>query len=205
MVDKRDLVLLVADKNMQFALHGALERPAALGMRPISFEIRTHLRRDGGVRKDGPEMLALEKSRFAHALLVMDFEGSGAGNLDAAALESDLDKRLQPNFGDKGKAIVIEPELDIWMWGSDRAIEEVLRWPLQTPIRDFLQKQGFELRSDGKPRRPKEALEALIPIHKMPRSSALYEKIAGKISLDRCTDPAFGRLKACLLSWFGQR
>ncbi len=201
----KDLILLVADKNMQFALHGALERPASLGIRPITFEFRSHSGRDGGVRTTGPELLALERRRFSHALLVMDMEGSGAGGQDAARLESQLDQRLQDAWGDKGKAIVIEPELDIWMWGSDNAIQDVLCWPLEVAIRDWLLNHGFELGADRKPCRPKEALEALIPIHRMPRSSALYRKITGRISLERCTDKAFVRLRSRLASWFGYR
>lgn len=34
----KDLVLVVADKNMHFALRGALSRPEAMGIRPITVE-----------------------------------------------------------------------------------------------------------------------------------------------------------------------
>jgi hypothetical protein len=37
-----------------------------------------------------------------------------------------------------------------------------------------------------------------------PRSSVLYEQITGKISLNRCVDPAFLRLKDALQFWFPQ-
>ena len=53
----KDLFILVADKNAEYALKGALARPEALGIRPIEFEIRTHPGRDGGTRKTGPELL----------------------------------------------------------------------------------------------------------------------------------------------------
>ena len=32
----KDLILVVADKNMHFALRGALNRPEALGIRPAA-------------------------------------------------------------------------------------------------------------------------------------------------------------------------
>ena len=35
----KDLVILVADKNAQFALKGALGRPEALGIGPIEYEL----------------------------------------------------------------------------------------------------------------------------------------------------------------------
>ena len=66
----KDLVLLVADKNIQYALKGALGRPEALGIRPIEFEFRVHPGRDGGTRKSGPEVLALEQRRFQHGLQI---------------------------------------------------------------------------------------------------------------------------------------
>lgn len=43
----QDLVVLVADKNMQFALQGALARPQALGIRPLTYAFRPHMGRDG--------------------------------------------------------------------------------------------------------------------------------------------------------------
>lgn len=100
----KDLALLVADKNAQFALRGALQRSEALGIRPIEFEFRVHPGRDGGARKSGPEVLALERRRFRHALLVFDFEGSGTDLPDALALEAQLDDRLQARWSGAAKA-----------------------------------------------------------------------------------------------------
>jgi hypothetical protein len=132
----KDLLLLVADKNAQFALKGALARPAALGIRGISFDVRVHVGRDGGARKSGPEMLALERRRFTHALLVLDFEGSGAEQPDALGLEAELDVRLAGDWEERAKSIVISPELDIWMWGSSNALRQILEWSLDQDIRD---------------------------------------------------------------------
>ena len=197
-----DLFLLVADKNMDFALKGALERPQALEIRPLQYQIRTHPGRDGGMRKSGPEILALERRSFSHALLVLDFEGSGTDLMSSRALEAQLDERLKRVWDTQAKAIVIEPELDTWMWGSDNAIEEVIHWPPGHAIRAWLREHGFELRSNGKPDRPKEALESLLRQVKLPRSSALYQDIARKISLRRCQDAAFQRLRTQLAAWF---
>ena len=57
----QDLVVMVADKNAQFAIQGVLNRPEAMGIRRIQFKFRVHVGRDGGARKSGPEMLALGK------------------------------------------------------------------------------------------------------------------------------------------------
>lgn len=198
----QDLVVLVADKNMQFALKGALLRPQALGIRPITHEFRSHMGRDGGVRSTGASVLASEHGRFQHALMLLDFEGCGQEDVDPLTLEAQLDQALQAVWGARAKAIVISPEVDAWVWGSDNVMREVLTWPLESPIRDWLRERGFSFDAAGKPQRPKEALNAMRPVHKQARSSALYEKITSRISLANCTDAAFVRLKSQLQVWF---
>lgn len=198
----QDLVLLVADKNMQFALRGALVRPQALGIRSLSFDFRTHMGRDGGVRATGADVLNGERSRFSHALMVLDHEGSGREGVAVPALEAELDQRLQVAWGDRAKAIVIAPEVDVWLWGANNALREAFHWPENGSIRDWLRGKGFDFSADGKPTRPKEALDAMVPVHKQPRSSALYEKITSRISLQNCQDAAFVRLRSQLQEWF---
>jgi len=198
----KDLFILVADKNSEFALKGALARPEALGIHPIQFEIRPHVGRDGGARKTGAEVLALQKRQYHHGLLIFDFEGSGTDLPDAHSLEAELDAKIARLWSDSAKAIVIDPELDIWVWGSDNAIEAAIDWPAGKRLREWLHEQGFAFDANEKPIRPKEALEAALNIPKQPRSSALYQHIASSISLARCKDAAFVRLKQRLQEWF---
>ena len=192
---------MVADKSMQFSLQGGLERPRSLGIYPIKFDFRQHPGRDGGTRTSGAQLLALERNRFSHALLVLDHEGSGSRETPLE-LERSLDEQLAETWGEYGKAIVISPELDVWMWGSDNKLSEILRWPKPEPIRQWLQGQGFEFEVNGKPQRPKEALEAVFPVCRLPRSAALYQKITSSMSLSRCEDAAFHRLRERLQTWF---
>jgi hypothetical protein len=197
-----DLVVLVADKNMEFAIKGAIERPHALGITPISFQFRSHSGRDGGVRSTGASLLRLERRRFRHALMVLDFEGCGAQEREAMELEQRLDEELRGDWGDHAKAIVIDPELDIWIWGSDNALQHVFGWAKPTPIRKWLNLHSFGLSDSGKPIRPKEALTAVLRECGRPRSSANYFRVASKISLPRCTDHSFQRMRERLQKWF---
>lgn len=147
-------------------------------------------------------MLALERRRFRHALLVLDFEGSGTDLPDAEALEAQLDERLFAQWRGAAKAIVIEPEVDVWVWGGDNALEAAIEWPAVQPVREWLRDRNFTFEATGKPTRPKEALEAALRVPGLPRSSALYQTIAEKISLRRCGDEAFIRLRNQLIEWF---
>jgi hypothetical protein len=201
----KDLAILTPDKNTQFALMGALGRHEALVIRPIKFEFIVHPGRDGGVRKTGAELLRLERKDFSHALLLLDFEGSGTAYGDAITLEKELDIKLAKDWGADGKAIVIQPELDIWMWGTDNVVERAIGWPADGPrLRDWLRGRGFEIDYKGKPARPKEALEGALRVSKRPRSSALYEEISRTVSLAKCSDDAFLRLRKQLADWFPQ-
>lgn len=198
----QDLVVLVADKNMQFALQGAFGRPQALGVRPFTYEFRSHMGRDGGVRTTGADVLAREAARFHHALMLLDFEGCGQEDGDPLVLEEQLDRKLNSVWGLNAKTIVISPEVDIWLWGNDNVLRGALHWPQDGSIRDWLRGKGFEFNADDKPVRPKEALDAMRPVHKQARSSAMYEKVTKRISLQNCTDLAFARLRVQMQSWF---
>jgi hypothetical protein len=50
--------------------------------------------------------------------------------------------------------------------------------------------------------RPKEALEKALYAARKPRSSAIYQSLAEMVSLARCSDRAFIKLKETLRKWF---
>src|SRR5437762_1447368 len=89
----RDLVVLVPDKNTEYAVRGALGREQSLGIRPVDFSVIVDPGRDGGVRRRGTQILRVERQQFTHAVLIFDYEGSGAA-IPAADLENELDAAL---------------------------------------------------------------------------------------------------------------
>lgn len=201
MASVADLVVLAADKNMEFILRAGFDRPEALGIRLIDARIQVHPFSDGGVRTSGSNVLSHLSRQYDHAVMILDFEGSGATGT-AIDLESHLDTQLAPSWQNRAKAIVIEPELESWVWGSDNALKQVLRWREATGIRKWLNENGFSFTGEGKPERPKEAFESILRQLKRPRSSALYHRVGTHISLEKCTDPAFRRLRDQLQQWF---
>lgn len=59
------------------------------------------------------------------------------------------------------------------------------------------------MRTPGiKPVRPKEAMEDALRSVRLPRSSALYRQLAQQVSLSRCTDESFLKLRKILQTWF---
>ncbi len=112
----------------------------------------------------------------------------------------------QNGWADHSAAIVIDPELEAWVWGNYAQVEDVLGWQQGGEgLRQWLIQKGFLQPPQLKPEHPKEALERALRILKKPRSSAIYHDLATGVSFDRCIDPAFQKLKQTLQNWFPPR
>ncbi len=200
----KDLIALVADTNMRFALKGILSRPKSLRIRPLSYDIpNDYLNNDPGLLNEGYKFLRLKQNLYHHALLIFDREGCGKETLSRIELERIAEEQIQnTGWEDRAAAIVIDPELENWVWSDSPHVGIALGWNKTTPIQDWLSSRGFTFTKERMPNNPKEAVQAvLLETHKH-RSSNIYQQIASTASLDRCSDPAFLKLKSTLQSWF---
>src|SRR5260221_9592703 len=68
--------------------------------------------------------------------------------------------------------------------------------PDRQGLRAWLEESGFLRAGRSKPVKPKEAWKQALRLRKKPRSSALFQDLAGTITLAGCVDSAFGKLKA---------
>jgi len=203
---KKDLLVLVADRNMEAAVAGVLSRYRSLGVRAVEADIQRHPEKDSGCRVAGVEYLSAFINQYEHGLLMFDHEGCGQETLSAKDLEVEIGSALaHAGWGDKAAAIVLEPELESWVWSDSPHVAEELGWAGRQPsLRSWLSQQGFWPQDAIKPHRPKEALEAALRQVRKPRSSAIYQGLAEKVSLKRCTDRGFLRLKRVLSEWFAR-
>ena len=55
-----------------------------------------------------------------------------------------------------------------------------------------------------KPPQPKEALLAALRGKRIPFSAQLFRQLGEQVSVQRCTDPAFAKLRVTLTQWFGE-
>lgn len=200
---QRDLILLVADGNMKAATTGLLSRPLALSIREVDAQVVVHPERDPGCFVRAPEFLRPLRSRFAHAVVMLDCEGSGRESLGRAEMERDLTARLSPDWGEHAAALVLDPELEVWLWSGSPHVDHALGWAGRTPdLRTWMVKDGLLGANEVKPDRPKEAVEKALRVARKPRSSALYRKLAERVSLRTCQDVAFTRFGEILRGWF---
>lgn len=202
-----DLVILAAGKNESEIVRTLVEqRHRSLGIRPIRCSVLNHPRRDPGCLRESPQILQTYLTRAARALVVFDWEGSGREEQTAAELEEEVTATLEVRgWTDRCTVIVIAPELETWLWTSSPHVSRILGWGDDyEALVENLKDRGFRF-VDGKPDRPKEAVEFCLREKRVQRSSALYGEIAAKVSLTRCVDRSFQKLRSTLIKWFGTR
>lgn len=202
----KDLVLLVADKNMEGALKGLLSRPTALGIKSLSFDLYVHPERDPGCFLRSHEFLKHSVDRYSYAIVLFDREGSGQEAIGRLSLESQVEERLQETgWSGRAVAVAIDPELEIWVWSDSPNVEIVLGWERSsTPLRSWLKEQGLWREGEIKPGKAKQAVDEALRRARKPRSSALYFQLAQRVSTDRCVDPSFQKLRDHLKTWFAE-
>ena len=198
------LLSLVADKNMAAAISGLLLRPEALGIMPVDHEVIVHPERDPGCFHHGPEFLRGMRSRARHGLVVLDHAWRGVPADSGPELESQLEDRMaRAGLLDWAKAVVIEPELEAWVFSGSRHVSEQLGWAGRNPcMREWLERRGHWPSIEHKPPDPKAAMERVLRKSRTPRSSSIYRELAAKVSTKNCQDRSFVRFRQILREWF---
>ena len=98
--------------------------------------------------------------------------------------------------------VVIDPELEMWVWADSPVVAEVLRTPWEE-MRALAKQSGYWRQGQAKPQEPKALLEAVLRQQRRPRSAAIFQELARRLGLASCTDPAFVLLRETLAKWFG--
>lgn len=100
------------------------------------------------------------------------------------------------------RVIVIDPELEEWIWQRNVNIANAIGFRSQTEmLADPHVKEAWP-NDRRKPINPKETLDAVLRKNRIPRTSSLYETLTGRASIRGCADPAFNELREALQQWF---
>jgi len=197
----KDLVVLVADRNMEVAVKTLIEkRYKSLGIRQVQADFFVHPRRDAGVFLEAHIFLQPHCNKYYYALVMFDHEGCGQENRPAWQVEQEVKERLeQTGWQGRCEVIVLEPELEAWVWSSSPHVPEALGL---TPEQMQQILQRFPQNRLGKPQRPKEAMEECLRQAKIPRSSSIYAELAETVGLKNCVEPSFVKFRKTLQEWF---
>jgi hypothetical protein len=200
-----DLVILAADGAIAAALEGILSRRDALAIRLPAFKIFTHMHRDPGCFLEAHNFLRPFARDCKHGLVVFDRKGSGQESRTRVEIQEDVTRRLAANaWTDRAKAIVIDPELEAWVWSDSPQVDRCLGWSARSPaLREWLSNQGLWDPSMTKPQNPELAFVRALREVRKPMSSSIFSDLARSVSLLRCRDEAFAELRGTLTMWFG--
>lgn len=214
-MSKRDLFVVVADLDAENAIKTLLHgRQEALQIR-LDFNPERHpqgdlLRysgRDSGCYKDAVDLLRPPQNTHWHALLIFDRDGCGAEGKSRVEIERAVEEQLYRSGWTQGDVavIVIEPELEAWVWANSPRVAEVLGWRNErSELREFLNHRDLWHEGAVKPSDPKEALKQSLRRKGKQRVAPLFSELASKVGLGRCQDPAFAKLRSTLSNWFGR-
>jgi hypothetical protein len=203
-VTLKDLIVLTADLDAKLGIGTVLRRAAALRIRELSSDVIRHDRRDNGVFREAPEQLRSQLRNYSFAVVICDREGCGREPLTRKQIEENLETRLQANgWVDRACAIVIDPELEAWLWGDRNALAAVIGWMEGAEHLDgWLAERRLVGSSAGKPTRLKETLRrVLMQTHKR-HSPTIFQEMAQRADTATCQDPAFAKLLSTLRRWF---
>jgi hypothetical protein len=199
-----DLVILVADADMEFTLRGLLSRPEALPIRAVTYQIHRHVHRDPGCLLEGHDFLRSFVNRHAHGLILFDRHGSGDEASPRESLERMVENRLSGSgWGDRAAAVALDPELEVWVWSDSPHVDRCLGWQGRlTRLRRWLADQRLWPEGAAKPPAPKLTMRRALREANRGLSASIFRELAGSVSFDRCTDPAFLKLRRLLTNWF---
>ncbi|HXG58243.1 MAG TPA: hypothetical protein VNL91_04400 [Thermoanaerobaculia bacterium] len=200
-----DLVILTADEDQRQVCRSLLSHQTpSLGIRSVTHEILKHNRRDPGCLNEAEDILRSYHRRARHALVMFDHDGCGMEARPAAEVERIVFDRLYASgWEDRAAVIVIEPELEAWVWSDSPEVERVFEWQGdRKSMTAFLEANGILRNVRGKFVPPKKAVDLVLRETGLKRSSALFGELAERVSLQRCTDGSFRRLANLLLQWF---
>lgn len=199
MGELQPLIVVVADRSMKATIDAILARPTFR----IKADSQVMQNYDASVVRDSPAYLRSFIKSYKYALVMCDRVGCGR-NETREVIEHDIEARLAANgWAGRSAAIVIDPELDVWIWQRSQHVAKALGWlDGPTALYKWLEHEKYICTGDIKPQNPKVALDKALWKSGVPKSSSVFKEVAGAVSLNRCADPAFGKLRAVLQKWF---
>ena len=160
------------------------------------------LHRDPGCRTGASQYLRAHISRYKYALVVFDRNGCGS-SAPREEIQHAVERDLAVNgWRGRSKAIVIDPELEAWVWNGSNHVSEVFGWVGgYERLKSWLGSQGLWPSSSAKPPDPKKAMKASLREVQRSDSASLFGQLAVSTTLRRCRDSAFNELRATLQHW----
>jgi hypothetical protein len=206
----RDLFILTADNTMTHVLRSFFKRSGfahSLGCGSFSIDVLADIMNipgftDGGLHTRANELLLPYLDTHRHAIIMLDkhFGGERPANEVRTEIEENLQRSGWNTTGPEAAVVVIDPELEVWLWQDNIHVESALR--ALSGLRQKLQRDGIWPEGQAKPNQPKETMLAQIRANRVGTPTPAYCKIASSVSLRGCSDASFDSFRNQLQTWF---
>ncbi|KAF0224444.1 MAG: hypothetical protein FD176_1200 [Rhodospirillaceae bacterium] len=204
----KDLLVYTADADAQAFMRAILNRPQAIGIRDITFDIDRHHSRDSGMVQNGPELAGMKKGRHHKILMMWDHHGSGREiRQSPEEVAINISDRLdRVTWSGNHTVAILVPELEQWLWHCENALAAYCGID-PNQLDQWIEERATKLKitvSELKSSQPKELFEYVM-LNKLRRSISPrdFEEIGKKASvkaLKAC--PTFESIISRLTSWF---
>ena len=207
---KKHLIIRVADADMERFLNAILNKPEALGIRPIQFDIErnTDARGDSGMRANGAELTRMDKDDYQKVVLMWDYQGCGHEHKKSAqtVAKETQDQLDRISWQANSAVIIVEPELERWLWYCEQAIAEHLHKTvaeLQQWGETYANQRNMSL-ADLIEQDPKGLFEYIVCTHlRRTRTPRNYEQIGKRASIKSLQESeSFRQFAETLQNWF---
>ncbi len=200
----KDIIVLVADGTMLNVIEALLQRiPFSSNTRDFASDVINNIGHDSGCYNDAHEFLRPFINQYHYALVIFDKEGCGSEDKKRVEIEDEVQALLNKNgWLDRSSVVVIDPELENWIWQNSPHVERAFGWEEATSMYKWCLAEGILAHGDQKPIRPKETMHKILRKTRTSISSSIYKKIAQTCSYKNCTDLAFIKFINQLELWF---
>ena len=199
----KDLVCVVADKQIAATLDELLLRRRALGIRPVDAEILVHPHHDPGCYARPADLLRGYRQAAEHALIILDHAWEGVPAASGATLEALIDEKLE----EAGMADWPSPSLSSpsWRRGSSAlrptsrtcsAGSRLVPHPRGSRRTESMGGRGREARRSEEGDQVHSSADGEEPF------GVTLPPARAQVNTAGCEDRAFLRLKDLLRGWF---
>ena len=198
------LIILVADLDIENCVREVILRlQSSKEVLPFQFKIVRHPLRDPGCYSNPQEYLRSYLHSHQFGMVLLDRDGSGKEKEASDVIESTIASKLDRNgWMGRSACMVIEPEIENWLWVASDAVAKILGWSEMSALRAYLESNGFWPNDISKPPKPKEAIQFAMRKSGTRFTPAIHQSIAAKASFKSCSSPSFQKFKDTIVHWY---
>jgi hypothetical protein len=210
-----DVIFHLADEHMEKGLKAFFARDDwhfALGCRPFEIDPRgeNDLYRvpghtDPGIWKHAGENLRPFRDLYRYAVIILDADFDPSPGADVLRADISADMVKAGWAPERFAVIVIEPELEAWLWAPNQNVALAFGHDNFDQLRGRLERENLWTPGQPKPNDLKRARDRAARLGGKKTGGPIFKGVFSEISnraCNRCVEPGFVAMRTALQGWF---